>query len=92
MNPLQEKCKLVHVLHMEEDHSNCKYKITIRLDSSHVVQTATEDGSGRGLKSKARAKWYVDSHQDYMLDEQRRNFVSSCFSVNLDSHKRTSAV
>ena len=60
-------------------YSQCKYKLNIRLDTDHVLQHSVEDGEERGLKSLTRARWFVDSTNDFSTDPSRRNFVSSCF-------------
>jgi hypothetical protein len=60
-------------------YSQCKYKLNIRLDTDHVLQHSVEDGEERGLKSLTRARWFVDSTNDFSADPSRRNFVSSCF-------------
>jgi hypothetical protein len=60
-------------------YSQCKYKMNIRLDTDHVVQHSVEDGDRRGLKSLTKARWFVDSTNDFTKDPLRRNFVPSCF-------------
>jgi hypothetical protein len=60
-------------------YTKCGYKLNIRLDTDYVAQHNEEGDGGRGLKSLTRAKWFVDSHQDFTTDIMRRNFVSSCF-------------
>jgi hypothetical protein len=63
--------------------TQCKYSITVRLDTEydpHLAEGVTDEASPlRGLKSETRARWFVDSHADFVLDNRRRNFKTSCF-------------
>jgi hypothetical protein len=52
-------------------YTKCKYSITVRLDRTHIAQTYEgfdAQTNVRGLKSKVKGRWFVDSHEDFQAD------------------------
>ncbi len=73
------------IRHIKEDRrskfTECKYSITVRLETAHIDDVVVEGDAlvGRGLKSKVKGRWFVDSQADFDAGTKRRNFKSSCF-------------